>query len=162
MHVTQAAIGAMRLVETHRPDIFTVLKSMPIKHFPIPGGTIAAYNPDNLEMAVNNLLDHSPESLAATLIHEGTHALDHKKGILVSPDTSPESIAGEQRAFRASAEFWQLLYPYGKMPEYCELDAECNEIMRHMHRGSLDGYVHQMYSKVYSHGPHGQGCTCKN
>lgn len=150
MHPQDALPDAFRLVEYHRPDIADTLRVVPLLAGPMIESTSGMYDPMRRTITLNNRCNFAEDSLAALLIHEGTHADDHRHGILPGPDmTLGQYVASEQKAFRAQIKFWSKLYPYGKLPAVCVLDADLNSRLAYARNGQLDAHVDQIYTNLF-------------
>lgn len=147
MHPTSRVVSdALFLVRYHRPDIDRMLDRVPVISGPLPASTGALYNDETRRITLNKFNDWEADSLASLLIHEGTHALDHATGILKVPRYSlDDHVMPEIRAFHAQAEFWQRLFPYGKVPVRTNTDVMNNIILEELKTGQLDKHVEVMY-----------------
>lgn len=141
---------ALDLVNQQRPDIARVLDSIPILAGPTPPSMAGVYDSQHRSIILNSRMNLETDSLAALLIHEGTHALDHVNGLIRFPKRSlAEHVQPELRAFRTAGLFWQRLYPYGKYPETNTFDYQTNQTLLAMLRGTLDENVTREYTKQW-------------
>lgn len=139
--------AALALIDTARPDIAAVLHSIPIKAGPLEPGSWAEYRDQSEGIRVSQTYvgDIETEDLAATLIHEGMHALDDRNGTLGSNDDIDAIIPAEQRAKRAEVDFIVARNPNGK-PEIDEFDRDMNAWIA---EPDLDERVAEVYFDRY-------------
>ena len=92
--------------------------------------SVANWNPVANRITVSSRYQSaSPEALAAVLVHEGTHAQDHFRGLGFA--TAQDCFDRELHAFGNSAQFWRALHgPAGKPVPADELEADLNRILR--------------------------------
>jgi hypothetical protein len=97
--------------------------------------------------------DAQPETLAAVLAHEATHAQDAVNGYLASGGADA-CIDSEVRAFRTSARFWLATFgPDGKPAISNELERQLNLIAQRQafDPTSLENVVRQTYTGQCAH-----------
>lgn len=138
--------SALALVDTARPDIAAVLHSIPIADGPLDSDVWAEYRDqtEGIRVSQATVGDIETEDLAATLIHEGMHALDDRNGTLGGSDIDAV-IPAEQRAKRAEVDFIVARNPNGK-PEIDEFDRDMNAWIA---EPDLDERVAEVYFDRY-------------
>lgn len=113
---------------------------------------IAEYKPDTKCIVINTDTQLEEDTLAATILHEGVHAMDDQNGTLESSvnwfDPSP-LIRQEQKAIRADTQFWSMLYPYGKLPTRNATDVQMNDRLTWLRDGTLDAAVATSYRELF-------------
>lgn len=139
---------ALALVREYRPDIAAVLDTLlPFHAQPLELGTDGRYDSSQDTITLRSTTDFDAETLAAVLIHEGTHALDNRTGNLPKlKRTLQEATQPEVRAFEASARFWMARHPYGREPR-TRLDIALNDDVRQMRNGTLGATITDLYGQ---------------
>lgn len=145
--------SAIAMAANFNPEIGNVLKSIPIiVTSAVPRTSVARYN------YLENCIQVGPEvvsveTLAAVLLHEGTHALDNANGKLsIDPRRDPISaqVDDEVRAFSEDARFWTTLYPNGKHPPLNEAETSENIWQEAYQRSLLRLNVEESYFPMES------------
>lgn len=142
------AIGIIAAEPTLRP-VADILRTLPISFGPRPDGTIATFSlTPHPHIIVTDGEPLEVNTLAATLLHEGTHALDHATGKLSDGPHGASGVSAyisdEIRAARAESEFWANRYPNGSGIDSL-LAQEEDMRAREMHAGRLEEDVARTY-----------------
>jgi hypothetical protein len=98
-------------------------------------------------------VEAEPETLAAVIAHEATHAQDAVSGYL-SSGRATACIDSEVRAFRTSAQFWiQVFGALGKTDSAGDLERQLNLIAQRelTDPASLETVVRQTYTAQCAH-----------
>jgi hypothetical protein len=113
--------NAFRVVEQHRPVIADALRKVQFRLAFMRVDTVASYSyadDDHIERVIFinvNALKSDAETLAAVLVHEGTHVIedtpDHPMGV---NDPLDVVLQDELSAVMTELAFWNELYPNGK------------------------------------------------
>lgn len=141
--------AAIALIATVRPDIANLLRTIPITTATLDSSTLAQYGPTPApHIEVSEAATFETEDLAASLIHEGTHALDQQNGILGSAQDLDALIPSEQRAKRVEVDFIKGRNPAGK-PVRDVYDEDINRWIADDKVGNLDSRVAQTYLMSY-------------
>ena len=126
----QAALDVLDVTRVGRPLIATLAYAqIDITVATLPPRVRAGYAPSRGLIVVNReLLSASPQALAAVVGHEAAHVQDDVAGLL--DGSAAACYRSELRAFTATAEIWQELYPGGKPNPADGLERELNELIR--------------------------------
>lgn len=145
---------ALAMVEQARPDIAAVIRPLPISYVAMPPGTLANYVPEydqgpaHIELNDQLTTLYESEDIAATLVHEGTHALDDQAGILGDGSDLDDVIPAEQRAKHAELAFIKDRNPHGK-PVRDAYDKDTVKSIAAEANGTLDDRVAEIYTDSY-------------
>jgi hypothetical protein len=125
-----------------------------IQFAPMAPGIYARYSVQRRIIEIDSRwTDAEPETLAAVIAHEATHAEDAVSGYLASGGTNA-CIDSEVRAFRASARFWLAVFgPSGKRAVSSDLERQLNLIAERqsVEPASLEAVVRQTYNGQCAH-----------
>jgi hypothetical protein len=125
-----------------------------VQFTPMAPGLYARYSVQRRIIEIDSRwTDAEPETLAAVLAHEATHAQDAVNGYLASGGASA-CIDSEVRAFRTSARFWLATFgPDGKPAVSSDLERQLNLIAQRQvfDPASLESVVRQTYTGQCAH-----------
>jgi hypothetical protein len=151
-------VNALNLLDTSASTAHLrgVLESnrVTIRFSPMAPGVYARYSVQRRTIEIDDRWsDAGPQTLAAVIAHEATHAEDAVSGYLATGGTSA-CIDSEVRAFRTSAEFWTDTFgPTGMAEASTDLERQLNLIAQREHAdpSSLEAVVRQTYSGQCAH-----------
>jgi hypothetical protein len=150
--------SALDLLAT-RPETADLRQVLDANHVgvqfsPMAPGMYARYSVQRRTIEIDSRwTDAEPETLAAVLAHEATHAQDAVSGYLATGGASA-CIDSEVRAFRASARFWLAVFgPSGKPEPTSDLERQLNLIAQReqLDPPSLEAVVRQTYTGQCAH-----------
>jgi hypothetical protein len=125
-----------------------------VQFSPMAPGMYARYSVQRRTIEIDNRwTDADPETLAAVIAHEATHAQDAVSGYLASGGTDA-CIDSEVRAFRTSARFWLAYFgPAGKPDAATDLERQLNLIAQREADDptSLEAVVRKTYNGQCAH-----------
>jgi hypothetical protein len=125
-----------------------------IQFAPMAAGVYARYSVQRRIIEIDSRwTDAEPETLAAVIAHEATHAQDAVSGYLASGGANA-CIDSEVRAFRASARFWLAVFgPSGKPDVDNDLERQLNLIAQRqsVEPASLEAVVRRTYTGQCAH-----------
>jgi hypothetical protein len=154
----ERVISALDLLATRSEtaDLRQVLDSnhVGIQFTPMAPGLYARYSVQRRTIDIDSRWrDAEPETLAAVIAHEATHAQDAVNGYLATGGTSA-CIDSEVRAFRASARLWLSAFgPNGKPGVVTDLERQLNLIAQReaFDPASLEAVIRQTYTGQCAH-----------
>jgi hypothetical protein len=108
-------------------------------------GAVACFNPRYYSIQLSDdIMSAAPESIAAVLIHEITHARQMADREIEAKDIG--CYGGEVEAFNIAAQFWGAVYgPNGKSRETHWLDRELNMTLRQYGSQQIEQRVKETY-----------------
>lgn len=139
---------ALKIVDVERPDIATVLRTLPVQLVPDRGTSNASYihTPPSITINEGVARTGDVEDLASNLIHEGQHALDDTLGLLHKYSVTPSQLVGDElRAFTSEFAYVLKYYPDGK-PENDAYDKDVNLWLNEYKNGRLQETVERIYT----------------
>jgi hypothetical protein len=150
--------GALDLLAAHpeTAELRPVLDAnrVGVQFTPMAPGLYARYSVQRRIIEIDSRwAEAEPETLAAVLAHEATHAQDAVNGYLASGGATA-CIDSEVRAFRTSARFWLATFgPDGKPAVTSDLERQLNLIAQRQafDPASLDSVVRQTYTGQCAH-----------
>jgi hypothetical protein len=125
-----------------------------VQFSPMAPGMYARYSVQRRTIEIDSRwTEADPQTLAAVLVHEATHAQDAVSGYLATGGADA-CIDSEVRAFRTSARFWLAIFgPGGKPEPTSDLEHQLNQIAQReqLDPPSLETVVRQTYTGQCAH-----------